>query len=251
MKINSAENEQLSTGRAVPEHVTIIMDGNGRWARQRGLERIEGHREGKESVREAIKYAVEMKIGYLSMFAFSEENWNRPQDEVSGLMTMIAQAIIEELGEINNNNVRVMIIGDLSRIEPDLRDMIRWAEESTSSNSGMTVVIFLSYSGKWDILQAIRKMVADLSADSEIDISQIDNALFEKYLVTSGIPDPDLLIRTSGEKRISNFMLWQCAYTEFVFLDTLWPDFRKNQFQLALDEYNSRERRFGKTSAQL
>ena len=224
-------------------HVAIIMDGNGRWAKQRGLERIEGHRAGRESVKEAIKFAAQERINYLSLFAFSEENWNRPEDEVSGLMEMMAQAIIEELQEIKENNVKIRIIGDLSRISPDLRDMIGWAENSTASNSGLTVIIFLSYSGKWDILQAAQNMIKENV--------EINSSSFESYLVTSGIPDPDLLIRTSGEKRISNFMLWQCAYTEFVFLDTLWPDFRKTQFQLALDEYNSRERRYGKTSAQI
>lgn len=220
------------------------MDGNGRWAKQRGKERIYGHFEGAQSVRACCELAVEMGIEYLSLYAFSTENWNRPQDEISGLMSLMAKSILEEKPTFEKNNIRFMVLGDRSHLSAELIEDIDKAMEETSGNTGLTLIVFLSYSGKWDIRQAAERMVEDARNGKEV-------ADFENYLCTKGIPDPDLLIRTSGEQRISNFLLWQCAYTEFYFTETLWPDFRKPQFRLAIETYASRERRFGKTSEQI
>ena len=228
----------------LPKHITIIMDGNGRWAKQRGKERIYGHIEGAESVRACCELAVEMGIEYLSLFAFSSENWNRPQDEVAGLMNLMAKSILEEKPTFEKNNIRFMVLGDRSLLSEELKSDVDKAMEQTSRNTGLTLIVFLSYSGKWDITQAALRYAQDYKEGKE-------PLQLEDYLCTKGIPDPDLLIRTSGEQRISNFMLWQCAYTEFYFTDTLWPDFRKPQMRLAIETYNSRERRFGKTSEQI
>lgn len=225
----------------IPEHVAIIMDGNGRWARQRGKERIFGHKEGKESVRACSELAAESGIRYLSLFAFSEENWNRPDEEVSYLMSLMAKSILEERPTFRKNNIKFVVIGNRKKISPALLKEIDEAMEETAGNTGLTLVIFLSYSGKWDIEQAAERFAKAGAPEGQ----------FPEYLATAGIPDPDLLIRTSGEKRISNFLLWQCAYSEFYFTETLWPDFRKEEFRLALQEYSSRERRFGKTAEQL
>ena len=210
------------------------MDGNGRWARQRGKDRIFGHFEGVESVRAVLEASVEWGIKYVSFFAFSEENWGRPEAEVKGLLDLMLRSIHNELKTFIDNGIRFRLLGDLSRISQSLRDEIKHMEEATAGGSNMTAIVFFSYSGKWDIRQAARRM-ADCGGSDIAD-----------YLVTAGIPDPDLLIRTSGEERISNYMLWQLAYTEFVFTDTLWPDLRKEQYLDALREYASRDRRFGK-----
>lgn len=220
------------------------MDGNGRWAKQRGKERIYGHIEGAESVRACCELAVEMGIEYLSLYAFSTENWNRPKDEISGLMSLMAKSILEEKPTFQRNNIRFMVLGDRSNLSEELLSDIDKAMEETSGNTGLTLIVFLSYSGKWDIQQAAQRYARDYKERGEAKD-------FDKYLCTCGIPDPDLLIRTSGEQRISNFLLWQCAYTEFYFTDTLWPDFRKPQFRLAIETFASRERRFGKTSEQI
>ena len=219
------------------------MDGNGRWARERGKERVFGHFEGVESVRAVMEACVEWGIKYVSFFAFSEENWGRPDDEVSTLMDLMGKAMEKELPTFMEHSVRFVVLGNRGRLSAELNAMIDGIMSTTASNDGLTMVLFLSYSGKWDILQAARRMAHDLIEDPsrEIDIPE-----FGKYLVTDGIPDPDLLIRTSGEKRISNYLLWQTAYTEFVFTDTLWPDFRKDEFRAALEEFASRDRRFGK-----
>jgi undecaprenyl diphosphate synthase len=216
------------------------MDGNGRWAKERGRERLYGHIEGTESVRACSELAAELGLRYLSLFAFSEENWNRPEDEVMGLMSLMAKSILNEKVTFAKNNIRFMVLGNRAKIPSDLLQDIDNAMEETKSNSGLTLIVFLSYSGKWDILQAAERYAKDGMQNP-----------FESYLCTSGIPDPDLLIRTSGEKRISNFLLWQCAYTEFYFTELLWPDFRKTQFRAAIDDFCSRERRFGKTSDQI
>ena len=210
------------------------MDGNGRWAKQRGKDRIFGHFEGVESVRAVMEESVETGVKYVSFFAFSEENWNRPDAEVNGLMELMMKCMVNELHTFLDNGIRFRVLGDRSRLSKQLNEAIDSMEEATAACPRMTAIIFLSYSGKWDIRQASRRMAEE--GGSEI----------EDYLVTAGIPDPDLLIRTSGEKRISNFMLWQLAYTEFVFTDILWPDFRKEQYRNALLEYASRDRRFGK-----
>lgn len=239
--------------KRLPTHVSIIMDGNGRWATSRGEERFEGHKEGKESVRVCCEFAVQKGIKYLSLFAFSEENWNRPEDEVLALMSLMVYSIVNEKPTFQKNNIRFLVLGDKKRLSKELVDQIQNAEDETAHNTGLTLIVFLSYSGKWDIIQAVQKYadykIAQLQKGE--DVSELSIDLFSKLLVTDGIPDPDLIIRTSGEQRISNYLLWQSAYSEFYFTNTLWPDFRKNEFQLALDCFASRERRFGKTTEQL
>ncbi|GAB1472961.1 isoprenyl transferase [Bacteroidota bacterium] len=235
----------------IPTHVSIIMDGNGRWAKSKGLERLAGHKAGVESVRAATEFAAENGIKYLSLFAFSEENWSRPQNEIMGLMELMIDAIINERSTLMDNKVRFLAIGDKSRLSTSLVEKIAEIEKTTSSNEGLILVIFLSYSGKWDIIQAINSYVNKLKK-GEVSMDQpVTNDCLESLLSTASIPDPDLLIRTSGEQRISNYMLWQCAYTEFYFTDVLWPDFRKNDFKRALETYAYRERRYGKTGDQI
>lgn len=218
----------------LPRHISIIMDGNGRWAKERGKERVFGHAEGIESVRVITEACAEWGIPYLSLFAFSEENWGRPQEEVDTLMKLMFKAVAGEYETMMRNNVRFLVLGNRARLSPALLEAISQLEEQTSRNTGLTMIVFVSYSGKWDIQQAADRMAAE-GGDS-----------IEPYLVTAGIPDPDLIIRTSGEKRISNYLLWQAAYSEFVFTETLWPDFRKNSLLAALEEYASRDRRYGK-----
>ena len=219
------------------------MDGNGRWARERGKERIQGHFEGVNSVRAVMAASVELKIPYVSFFAFSEENWGRPKDEVSGLMELMGRAMIRELPTFQKYNVRFIVLGNRSRLSDEINADIDRTMEATAANDALTMILFLSYSGQWDILQAAEKMAHDLFDNPGHHVRPED---LSRHLVTAGIPDPDLLIRTSGEKRISNYLLWQTAYTEFVFTETLWPDFREEAFQAALEEYASRDRRFGK-----
>jgi len=231
----------------VPEHVTIIMDGNGRWAKQRGQERLYGHKEGVESVRACTELAVEKGIKYLSVFAFSEENWDRPIEEIEGLMQLMLKAISMETPTFQKNGVRFRVIGDFSRLSQKLRDEIADCMKLTEHNTNLQLIIFLSYSGKWDILQAANKFIVEnASKMKDGEVPQMSAQDLAANLSTSGIPDPDLLIRTSGEQRISNYMLWQTAYTEYYFTEVLWPDFRKTEFQQALDAYSRRERRFGK-----
>lgn len=229
----------------LPKHVSIIMDGNGRWAQERGKERIYGHFQGVESVRAVMEAAVNWKIPYVSFFAFSEENWGRPEAEVTGLMELIGRAMIQELDNFQRHDVRFVVLGNLARLSDELNADIRKAMGDTRDNRGLTMILFLSYSGQWDILQAAEKMAHDLIDNPGRAVHPED---LSRYLVTAaaGIPDPDLLIRTSGEKRISNYLLWQTAYTEFVFTETLWPDFREEAFREALEEFASRDRRFGK-----
>lgn len=230
----------------VPEHVTIIMDGNGRWARQRGQERLYGHKEGVESVRACTELAVEKGIKYLSVFAFSEENWDRPVAEIEGLMQLMLKAITMETPTFQKNGVRFRVIGDFSRLSEKLRKEMDDCMKLTCNNSNLQLIIFLSYSGKWDIVQAANKFMRENSEKEGAGQLQMTAEDLAANLSTAGIPDPDLLIRTSGELRISNYMLWQTAYTEYYFTDILWPDFRKTEFQQALDTYSKRERRFGK-----
>lgn len=218
----------------IPQHVSIIMDGNGRWAKERGLERVRGHFEGVASVRACAEEAARLGVRYLSLFAFSEENWGRPEGEVNSLMTLMMKSVHDEDNTLMDNNIRFVVLGNRQRLSSSLNEAISGLEKLTSVNTGMTMIIFLSYSGKWDILQAAQKMAADGSDD------------LEKYLVTAGYPDPDLIIRTSGEQRLSNYMLWQAAYSEFLFVDTLWPDFREEDFRKALAEFAKRDRRYGK-----
>ena len=233
----------MEENRIIPAHVSSRMDGNGRWAKQRGLERVSGHKEGRESVRACVSCAAKAGIKYLSLFAFSEENWKRPLKEVTALMNLLVESITAELGTFIENNIRVRVIGNIARLSPVVRSAISKAEENTAACTGMTLVIFLSYSGKWDIFQAARKMAADMAADPGREFTMED---FDNYLATAGIPDPDLIIRTSGEQRISNYLLWQAAYSEFYITDILWPDFREKELMDAIDEYSRRDRRYGK-----
>ena len=219
------------------------MDGNGRWARERGKERVFGHAAGVESVRAVMEAAVEWGIPYVSFFAFSEENWGRPEAEVSTLMELMARAMLKEIDNLMEHDVRFIVLGNLSRLSDKLRAEIEKTMAATAGNKGLTMIVFLSYSGQWDILQAAEKMAHDLIENPGHEVRPED---LSRHLVTAGIPDPDLLIRTSGEQRISNYLLWQMAYTEFVLTDTLWPDFRRESFLEALEEYASRDRRFGK-----
>ena len=229
--------------KKIPVHVSIIMDGNGRWAEAQGKERVYGHLHGVESVRACTEAAVEDGIKYLSLYAFSEENWNRPAAEVDTLMKLMMKSMIEEFKTLMENDVRFVVLGNRERLGEELCKAIDKLMADTAANSRLTLIVFLSYSGKWDIMQAMKKAARELSADEFQSMKMED---FDKYLVTAGIPDPDLLIRTSGEKRISNYLLWQTAYTEFVFPDTLWPDFRKPEFRAAIEEYARRDRRYGK-----
>ena len=229
--------------KRIPQHVSIIMDGNGRWAKARGLERVQGHFEGVESVRACLEAAAEDGVKYLSVYAFSEENWNRPQDEVIALMELMMRSMKNELHTFLDNNIRFVVLGNRARLSDTLNAAIDELMEVTAGNTRTTLILFLSYSGQWDILQAAKKAAAELSPEEFQALSAHD---FSRYLVTAGIPDPDLLIRTSGELRMSNYLLWQGAYTEFYFTDILWPDFRKPQFREALAEYARRDRRYGK-----
>ena len=232
----------------VPLHVSLIMDGNGRWAKERGKERVYGHFEGVSSVRACVEAAVENGVRYLSLFAFSEENWNRPEDEVTTLMGLMVKAMADEMDSLDRNGVRFVVLGNRSRLAPELNETIDACMARTEANDTLTLIIFLSYSGKWDILQAAKKMAIEMAEHperrSEIEAMGVDG--FDKYLVTAGIPDPDLIVRTSGENRISNYLLWQGAYSEFLFVDKLWPDFRKDEYFEALQTYAKRDRRYGK-----
>lgn len=232
----------------VPVHVSMIMDGNGRWAKERGKERVFGHFEGVESVRACVEAAVETGVRYLSVYAFSEENWNRPQDEVVALMGLMVKAMAAEMEKLNSNGVRFMVIGNRGRLDDELNKTIDDCMAMTAGNDVLTLIVFLSYSGKWDILQAAKKMVAEVAEHPEKADELMDMGLegFDRYLATAGIPDPDLIVRTSGECRLSNYLLWQGAYSELLFVDTLWPDFRKDEFRAALDYYSKRDRRYGK-----
>lgn len=222
--------------KKIPLHVAMIMDGNGRWAAAKGKDRVEGHIEGVRSIRVITEEAVKYGIRYVSFFAFSEENWARPEGEVSALMKLMLKSVQEEVETLVRNNVRFKAIGNRERLPLPLQTAIGDLEKMTEFNTALTMSVFLSYSGKWDISQAALKMAA--AGDDDL----------EKYLSTRGMPDPDLIIRTSGEQRISNFLLWQAAYSEFVFTDTLWPDFREDGFRAALEEYAGRDRRYGKVN---
>ncbi len=241
--------KKLNIGN-VPKHVAIIMDGNGRWAAKHGIERIFGHEHGVESVRSTVEGAGEIGVKYLTLYAFSTENWERPKSEVDALMSLLVQAIEGETDELMKNNVRLGAIGDLSKLPADVLNKLNECIRVLDKNTGLNLVLALSYSSKWEITDAVRKIADDVKKD-KIKTTDIDDKLFEKYLSTTGIPDPELLIRTSGEFRISNFLLWQIAYSELYFTDVLWPDFRKEDLFKAVCDFQNRERRFGKISNQL
>ncbi len=228
----------------IPKHVAIIMDGNGRWAKARGLPRVAGHKQGAEAARRVTKLAAEFGIEYITLFGFSSENWRRPEQEIAELMKLLRHYLRSETAELHKNGARLRVIGDRTRLDSDIVELIESAEELTQGNIGVTVVMALNYGGRADIVRAARAV--KFSDDGDIEA---DELAFSAALMTSDIPDPDLLIRTSGEKRISNFLLWQCAYAEMVFTDTLWPDFDKKDLEDALDEYAGRDRRFGAVEA--
>lgn len=232
----------------IPRHVAIIMDGNGRWARQRGLNRIFGHRQGAESVRECCKQALVYGVEYLSLFAFSEENWGRPKEEVDALMSLMLDSLINEKKLFLDNDIRFRVIGKTDGVPEEIIRGIGELEEATKDFKTMTLLVFFNYSGKWDIVQAASVYAASVAEAVRAGENPpaLDRGGFDGLLATSGVPDPDLLIRTSGEKRLSNFMLWQCAYTEFYFTDVFWPDFREKEWASALESYSNRERRYGK-----
>ena len=231
-----------------PPHVAIIMDGNGRWAKAQGLPRIAGHKRGADAVRQTVESAVNQGISYLTLFGFSSENWNRPLEEVADLMGLLRLYLKTEIAALDKQGVRFHVIGDRTRLSDDINDLIASAENKTERNSRLTLTVALSYGGRAEIVSAARK-IANEVASGELQESDIDEDLFASRLFTSGIPDPDLLIRTSGEQRISNFLLWQLAYTELVFVDTRWPDFSEEHFERAVREYHGRERRYGTTGA--
>jgi len=234
----------------LPSHVAIIMDGNGRWARQRGLDRIFGHQQGVNAVREIIETAAELGIRFLTLYAFSNENWRRPDEEVSALMGIMVQSLSNETDTLLKNNIRLKAIGDMERLSNDVRERLLETIELTSVSTGLNLIIAMSYSSRWEIAMAARKISTDVK-EGILNPLTITEENFERYLTTVGIPDPELMIRTSGELRISNFLLWQAAYAEFYFTDTLWPDFGKDDFYNAIIDFQKRERRFGKTSEQV
>ncbi len=227
-----------------PTHVAIIMDGNGRWAKANNLPRTAGHQRGAKSAKEAVRYAMDLAIPYLTLYGFSSENWKRPANEVNDLMGLLRFYLRSEVKSLAENGVRLRVIGERDRLGKDIVSLIDDAENRTRNNSALTLTIALSYGGRTEITLSARHICEDVMA-GKVNIEDIDEHLFSRYLFTDGLPDPDLLIRTSGEKRISNFLLWQLAYAEFVFVDTLWPDFSRAEFQAAIDEFQRRERRYG------
>ena len=233
-----------------PKHIAIIMDGNGRWAKKQGQIRLFGHNTGVESVREVLKAAKELKVTHLTLYAFSTENWNRPKEEVDGLMDLLVKTIAGEVQELDESGVRLTAIGDVEGLPDACRQELKDAMAQTESNTDINLVLALNYSARWEIKDAV-KQIANKAIKGEVDIDSIDDDLFSAHLSTKGIPDPELLIRTSGEYRISNFLLWQIAYSELHFTDVLWPDFKKEDLYKAVIDYQSRERRFGMVSEQI
>ena len=249
MELKDQLKQQIDMER-LPQHIAIIMDGNGRWAKERGKQRLYGHQNAVQSVREVSEASAELGVPFLTLFAFSTENWNRPSSEVSGLMTLLSQTIKNEISTLNDNSIKLEVIGDLTSLPKSNYNQLMRAIESTSHNTRMTLNIALSYSGRWDLTQASRRMAEDV-AQGKLQPESITDATVASYLSTAGMPDPELLIRTSGEERISNFLLWQLAYSELYFTPKYWPDFRKADLYEAILNYQHRERRFGKTSEQL
>lgn len=233
--------------RSVPRHVAVIMDGNGRWARKRFLPRVAGHRRGLETVRTTVSSCAELGVEYLTLFAFSSENWRRPKEEVSFLMELFVHALEQEVAKLHGNNIRLKVIGDRRGLDQRLIELISQGEDQTASNTGLTLTIAANYGGRWDVMQAVNRMVSD-HPDRAGDYTERDLA---PYLALNYAPEPDLFIRTGGEQRISNFLLWQLAYTEMFFTEQLWPDFNSESLAGAFESYRSRERRFGRTSEQV
>jgi undecaprenyl diphosphate synthase len=234
----------VATPRALPRHIAIIMDGNGRWAKARSLPRIAGHRRGAEAARRTVIAAAELGIRYLTLFGFSSENWQRPSAEIQDLMTLLRHYLVGEIAELHRNGVHLKVIGQLARLAPDIVSLIEHAETLTRDNSRITLTMALSYGGRAEIVAAVRTIAAQ-AACGKLAAEEVDEECIARHLFTADIPDPDLLIRTSGEQRISNFLLWQCAYSELVFTKTLWPDFAKRDLEEAIDDFCGRERRYG------
>ena len=247
MALFTSSTRQVPTAAAVPRHVAIIMDGNGRWAKKRFMPRFSGHAKGVEMVRETVRSCLERGVEYLTLFAFSSENWRRPQEEVSLLMQLFIKALEQEIDKLDRNGVRLHIVGDLSRFEGRLQELIRSAEARTAGNSRLHLTIAANYGGRWDIMQAVNAMLVAQPNKR----AGWNEAELEPFLSMAFSPEPDLFIRTGGEERISNFLLWQLAYTELYFTGTLWPEFDRAEFDLAIASYQQRERRFGRTSEQL
>lgn len=240
--------DQINVQR-LPQHIAVIMDGNGRWAQKQGAKRIFGHRNAIQAVREISEGCADLGVKYLTLYAFSTENWNRPSKEVNALMRLLVTTIRAELPTLQKNNIRLQTIGDTNSLPQNCQQSLQDTIHDTSNNDGMTLVLALSYSGRWEILNAIRRVASEVKAGN-IQPDEIDDKLFSSYLATRKMPDPELIIRTSGELRISNFLLWQLAYSELFFTDILWPDFRKKDLYEALLSFQNRERRFGKTGKQ-
>lgn len=234
----------------LPRHVAVIMDGNGRWAKKKGAMRIFGHRNAVQAVRDVTEGCGEIGIKYLTLYAFSTENWSRPKEEVEGLMELLVNTLKQEIKTLMENQVKLITIGDTSNLPEDCQKNLEWAVNTTKNNSGLTLILALSYSGRWELTQAV-KAIADKVKSGTITETEINEEMISQHLQTAGVPDPELLIRTSGEMRVSNFLLWQIAYSELYITPTLWPDFRKEHLYEAIWSYQQRERRFGKTSEQL
>lgn len=234
----------------LPRHIAIIMDGNGRWAKEQGQDRLYGHFHGVESVRNIVEGCAELGIEYLTLYAFSTENWDRPADEVNGLMELLIDTIRKEVNTLNRNNIRLHMIGDMQMLPASAQNELQEAMELTRANTGLNLIMALSYSSRWELVDAVRRIAEDVRA-GKLEPGAVNQALLESYLCTHNFPDPELMIRTSGEYRISNFLLYQLAYAELYFTGTLWPDFRKENLYKAILDFQNRERRFGKTSEQI
>ncbi len=235
----------------LPQHVAIIMDGNGRWARRQGFDRIEGHKQGVATVKKIVEAAGEIGLQYLTLYTFSLENWNRPKAEVNALMNLMADAIVRETDELMRQHVRIKVIGHTTDLPGDVWEKMSRLMAATAENTRVTLTLALSYGARWEILEAAKKLASDYRTGKIADLQQLREEDFSAYLTTASVPDPDLLIRTSGECRLSNFLLWQCAYTEFYFIDKFWPDFEKDDLYLAIRNFQTRERRFGMTGDQI
>ena len=245
-----SEKNAINSLNPDPKHIAIIMDGNGRWAQKRFMPRIMGHYEGVRTVRKVVEFCAKSNVQVLSLFAFSSENWRRPAEEVDLLMELFMATLQKEVDTLDDNNIRLKIIGDKSAFTEKLQDRIIAAEQQTINNTGLTLVIAANYGGRWDITQAVRRIYAEIQA-GELNASEISEQMINDHLVTADLPEPDLFIRTGGEERISNFLLWQLAYTEFYFTDALWPDFDQELLAEAINSFKNRQRRFGKTGEQM
>jgi len=242
--------DALRSSGELPNHIAIIMDGNGRWAKRRGMPRIAGHNEGVESVRDTVEACGQLGVKYLTLYAFSTENWKRPEEEVSLLMRLLLRALKDETDRLHTNNVRIQAIGDIAKLPQEVQNELVDDIAKTKNNTGLTLILALSYSGRWDLTEAMKRIADEVKANT-LSVEQISEQLIASYLSTGNVPDPDLLIRTSGEFRISNFLLWQLAYSEMFITNKLWPSFRRDELYEAIRSYQKRERRFGRVSEQL